>query len=183
MRQRKPIARVAVCALLLAAGSALNAQDHPRDEQAVRKVLLDFHEALVGRDFKAFGQCLADDAEFVNVTATLAKGREEIVKMHERAMDVVYKDIDFKALEAQMPEPVVTVRFLRADVVIAHTQPVQGDNPAGDRAAAAMHVQRSKDSRQVMISVLSKHGGKWLIDAVQNTVWGLAPTAPATAPK
>ena len=173
--KQKTIAMM-VCAALLGAGSAMNAEDRPQEEQAVRKVLQDFHEALAARDFKAFGQCLADDAEFVNVTATLAKGRDEIVEMHERAMNVVYKDIDFKALEAKMPEPVVTVRFLRPDVAIAHTRPVQGDSPAADAAAAAMHVQRSKDSRQVMISVLSKHGGKWLIDAVQNTVSGLAPT-------
>jgi uncharacterized protein (TIGR02246 family) len=166
----------AMC-LALGATGAINAQTNLTEEQAVRKVLQDFHQALNARDFKAFGDCLADDAEFVNVTATYAKGRDEIVKMHERAMNVVYKDIDFKALEAEMPGPVETIRFLRPDVAIAHSE-IAGDCPPCDAAAAAMHVQRPKDSRQVMISVLSKHGGKWLIDAVQNTVGGIVPAAP-----
>lgn len=165
------------CGTLFAVVSAINAQG-PKEEPAVRKVLDDFHETLRARDFKTFGQCFAADAEFVNVTATLAKGRDEIVKMHERAMNIVYKGIDFRSLEAKTPEPVVTVRFLRPDVAIAHIQPVPGANPAAEAAAAAMHVQRLKDSRGVMIFVLSKHDGTWLIDSAQNSVWGLVPAAP-----
>jgi uncharacterized protein (TIGR02246 family) len=167
-----------VCASLSGTVRVVDAQG-PREDQAIRKVLRDFHDALNARDFKKFGECLADDAEFVNVTATLAKGRDEIVKMHERALNVVYKGIDFKALEANTPEPVVTIRFIRPDVAIVHSQIAPGDSQAAEAAAAAMHMQKpGKDSRQVVISVLSKHGDKWLIDSAQNTVWGLAPTAP-----
>jgi uncharacterized protein (TIGR02246 family) len=110
------------------------------------------------RDFTAFGQFFAEDAEFVNVSARYAKGRDEIVK-----------------LQAKMPQPVLTVRFLRPDIAIVHMEVAPGDCPPCAAAAAAMRQKPGKDSREVMSWVLSKHGGRWLIDAAQNTVWGLVP--------
>jgi uncharacterized protein (TIGR02246 family) len=159
------------------------------DEQAVRKVLRDVHNAQNERDFKAFGQFFAEDAEWVNVSATYVKGRDEIVKLHERALNGVFKDIDFKALEAKMPEPVVVLRFLRPDVVIAHIQQDPGDCPPCAAASAAMRARDgqapaapAKGSRQVSSLVLSKHDGRWLIDRGQVTVW-MAPVTPAVAPR
>lgn len=157
---------------MLGAEGGLHAQRLADEEQAVRKLLREAHAALNERDLKAFGQCFAGDAEFVNVTASYAKGREEIVKMHERAVNVVFKDVDFKSLEAKTPEPVTTIRFLRPDVAIAHIQLDPGDCPPCAAAAAAMHNPKpGKGSRQVMSWVVSKHGDRWLIDAAQNTVW------------
>jgi uncharacterized protein (TIGR02246 family) len=185
----RPIAAVLVCAVLVCAVltgavSVIHAQGNAEDERTVRKVLRDVHDALSARDLKAFGQFFAEDAEFVNVSASYAKGREEIVKMHDRAVNVVFKGIDFKALEAKAPEPVVTLRFLRPDVAIAHIQLDPGDCPPCAAAAAAMHNQPpAKGSRQVMTWVLSKHEDRWLIDSGQNTVWGLVPAPPASAPK
>jgi uncharacterized protein (TIGR02246 family) len=179
-----PITVRVLCGVLLIAVRIVNAQGGSQEEQAVRKVLRDFHDAQAARDFEAFSQCLAEDAEFVNVSATYAKGRDEIVKMHERAMNVVFKGIDFKSLEAMMAEPIVTVRFLRPDVAIVHYQVDPGDCPPCAAAAAAMHSQPpGKGSRQVMTWVLSKHGDRWLIDSGQNTVWGLVPEPPAASPK
>ena len=98
--------------------------------------------------------------------------------MHDRAVNVVFKDIDFKALEAKMPEPTPTIRFLRPDVAIVHIQVDPGDCPPCAAASAAMHQPPPrKGSRQVMSWVLSKHGDEWLIDLGQNTVWSLV-TAP-----
>jgi uncharacterized protein (TIGR02246 family) len=168
-----------MCVALFGAAGAINGQTNPKEEQAVRKVLRDFHEVMNARDLKAFAQFFAEDAEFVNVTATYAKGRDAIVKMHDRAFNVVFKDVDFKSLDAKMPEPVVTIRFLRPDIAIVHNQIDPGDCPPCAAAAAAMGMPKpGKDSRQVMIFVLSKHAGNWLIDAVQTTVWGLVPPAP-----
>jgi uncharacterized protein (TIGR02246 family) len=174
---------------LLANPFAIKAQPNAADEQAIRKVLRDTSNAQSGRDFKAFGQFFAEDAEFVNVSATYAKGRDEIVKLHEKALYGVFKDIDFKALTAKMPEPVVVLRFLRPDVVIAHIQQDPGDCPPCAAASAAMRSRDGqapaapvKGSRQVNSWVLSKHDGRWLIDNVQVTVW-MAPVTPAVVPK
>jgi uncharacterized protein (TIGR02246 family) len=174
----KPIQIVTVYAALLGGVIIMNAQRSGDDEQAVRKVLHDVFEAQNVRDLKAFGQFFALDAEFVNVTATYAKGRDEIVRMHDRAMNVVFKDVDFKSLLATTPEPVYAVRFLRPDVAIVHYQVDPAECPPCAAASAAMHGPKpGKGSRQVMSWVLSKHGGQWLIDSVQNTVW----IVPATA--
>ena len=176
---KRTLSVAAVCAVVL---SQAIAQRMAGDEQAVLKVLRDFREALSARDLKALGQTLAEDAEFVNVSGSYAKGREEIVKMHERAVNVVFKDIDFKALEAKNPEPAMTIRFLRPDVAIVHIQIDPADCPPCAAASAAMHQpQPGKGSRQVMGWVVSKHGDQWLIDAGQNTVW-IVPT-PRAAPK
>jgi uncharacterized protein (TIGR02246 family) len=91
----KPITIGVVCTALLGAVSVINAQGSVEDEQAVRKVLRDVHATLSARDLKAFGDFFAEDAEFVNVSASYAKGREEIIRMHDRAVNVVFKGIDF----------------------------------------------------------------------------------------
>jgi uncharacterized protein (TIGR02246 family) len=172
---------VAVCAVMLSTTSRLKAQTMS-DEQAVRKVLQDFHDALNARDLKAFDKLFAEDAEFVNVSASYAKGREEIIKMHDRAVNVVFKDVDFKALP-KGPEPVTTIRFLRPDVAIVHMQVDPANCPGCAAASAAMHQpQPGKGSQQVMVWVVSKHGDRWLIDLGQNTV-RIVPASPAAAPK
>src|ERR1700676_5392845 len=146
----QPIQMVAVFAALLGASSAINAPGRADDELAVRKVLHDVGEPQHARDLKAFGQFFAQDAEFVNVTAVYAKCRDEIVKMHDRAMNVVFKDVDFRSLVARMPEPVLAVRFLRPDVAIVHNQVDPGDCPPCAAASAAMHGPKpGKGSRQV----------------------------------
>jgi len=177
----KTVRILMVCATL--AAGALQAQSNTAEEQAIRKVLRGMHDALDARDFKAFGQFFAEDAEFVNVTATLAIGRDAIVELHIRSQNGVFKGIDWKSLEAQMPERVVSIRFLRPDVAIAHVQLDPGDCPPCAAAATAMHAPKpAKGSRQVMSSVLSKHGDQWLIDLVQNNVW-IRPDTPAAPPK
>ena len=180
----KSMALLAACAAVLGSANAIRAQGNAGDEQAVRQVLRNVREAQSARDFKKFGQFFAEDAEFVNVSATYAKGRDAVVKMHERALNGVFKNVDFKALEAQMPEPSLAVRFLRPDVAIVHMELAPGECPPCRAAAEAMHMAPpNKDARQVMIWVLSKHDGQWLIDAAQNTVSGLTPNPPAAAPK
>ena len=178
----KTIRLLVAGAMLAASAGALQAQGSAADEQAIRKVFKGFMDALNAHDFKTFGQFFAEDAEFVNVTATLAKGREAIVELHVRSQNGVFKGIDWKSLEAQMPERVVSIRFLRPDVAITHTQLDPGDCPPCAAASAAMHAPKpAKGSRQVMSSVLSKHGDQWLIDLVQNNVWA-RPETPTPAP-
>ncbi len=179
----KIVRLLTVCATLAAGAGALQAQSSAAEEQAIRKVLRRMSDALDARDFKAFGQFFAEDAEFVNVTATLAKGRDAIVELHVKSQNGVFKGIDWKSFEAQMPERVIAVRFLRPDVAIAHNQLDPGECPPCIAASAAMRGPKpTKGSRQVMSCVLSKHGDQWLIDLVQNNVW-IRPDTPATPPK
>lgn len=169
-------------ATLAAIAGGLHAQRSAADEQAIRKVLRGMADALNARDFKAFGEFFANDADFVNVTASLARGRDEIVKLHATSQNGVFKDVDFKSLEAQMPERVITVRFLRPDVAIAQNQLDPGECPPCIAAAEAMHAPKpAKGSRQMMSVVLSKHGNQWLIDLVQNNVWIRPETAAAVS--
>lgn len=179
----KIVRLLVACATLTASAGALQGQGSAADEQAIRKVLRGLMDALNAHDFKTFGQFFAEDAEFVNVTATLAKGRDAIVELHVKSQNGVFKSIDWKSLEAQMPERVITVRFLRPDVAIAHNQLDPGACPPCIAASAAMHGPKpAKGSRQVMSCVLSKHGDQWLIDLVQNNAW-IRPDTPATPPK
>lgn len=66
---------------LLAFTSSINAEDKSQ-EQAVRKVLADFAEALNRGDAKSFALLFTEDADFVVITGKYLKGRNEIVTYH-----------------------------------------------------------------------------------------------------
>jgi uncharacterized protein (TIGR02246 family) len=68
-------------ALLFAFATFTNAQEKP-EEQAVRKVVVDFAEAINRGDAKAFAALFTDDADFVVITGKYLKGRNEIVRYH-----------------------------------------------------------------------------------------------------
>ena len=63
---------------LLAFTTVMNAQEQS-GEQAVRRVVADFTEAVNRGDAKAFSALFAEDADFVVITGKYLKARNEIV--------------------------------------------------------------------------------------------------------
>ena len=153
-----------VCAIILVTGIVHAASS---DEEAVRKVVNGFAEAWNRHDMDAFGALFTSDADFVNVGGTHWKGREAIQLNHaflhgaipasttgvyppQRAYGIFKTSIlTFKQVD---------VRFLRKDVAVAHVQTeLQGD-------------ARTKELRHsVLVMILTKDDGRWLIAVAQNT--------------
>ncbi|SRR6266849_11203364 len=66
---------------LLAFTTLTNAQEQS-GEQAVRRVVEDFAEAINRGDAKTFAALFTEDADFVVITGKYLKGRNEIVTYH-----------------------------------------------------------------------------------------------------
>ena len=143
---------------LLAFTSSINAEDKSQ-EQAVRKVLADFAEALNRGDAKAFAVLFTEDADFVVITGKYLKGRNEIVTYHESLFSG-----DFQGSHLDVTS--VAVRFLRPDVAIARISTKRTENGGKEMRTS------------FPMFVLTKQGESWLIAAVQNTLTSGPPVLP-----
>ena len=143
------------------------AQPSSSDEEAVRSVVNEFPDAWNRHDTDALGALFAEDADFVNVTGTYWKGRESIQLNHAFTHGAVPIDSTgvtvpkgihgiFKTSTLHFKQ--IDVRFLRKDVAVAHIQ----TEMLGDA--------RTKNPRRTLVvMILTREGGRWLIAVAQNT--------------
>ena len=96
--------------LFLAFASPMSAQGNS-EEQAVRKVIADFVEAINRGDTKAFAALFTEDADFVVITGKYLKDRSEIVSYHAGLFTGSFKG-------SHLDVTSVAVRFLRPDVAV-----------------------------------------------------------------
>jgi uncharacterized protein (TIGR02246 family) len=121
------------------------------EEQAVRKVVADFAEAINRGDAKSFAALFAEDADFVVITGKYLKGRNEIVTYHAELFTNGFQG-------SRLEVTSVAIRFLRPDVAVA-------------RVATKRTENGGKEMRTSFpMFVLTKQGESWLIAAVQNTL-------------
>jgi uncharacterized protein (TIGR02246 family) len=161
----KPLRLLAVLVLMtsLLATCVLAA---PNDAEDVRNVVARFATAWNHHDMDAFGKLFATNADFVTVIGFQMKGRESIqlrhAWMHGAVPENTFPDGNpahygmFK--HSTMRFIRIDVRFLRKDVAIAHVSwELLGD------------ARTPKPRRGVLLFVLTRQNGGWLIAAAQNT--------------
>ena len=152
------------------AGAALAGS--PGQENDVRSTVNGFAEAWNRHDLEAFGRLFAADADFVNVVGDRWKGRNAIQMNHAyahgtipaetqgvdlpRAAYGIFKDSTLRFTQ-------VDVRFVRDEVALAHASA----ELLGDPRAQGPR-------RSLLILVLVRQDGSWLIAAAQNTEIGRA---------
>jgi uncharacterized protein (TIGR02246 family) len=159
----KSVPLAPVFALLLVFATFANAQEKP-DEQAVRKVVVDFAEAINRGDAKAFAALFRDDADFVVITGKYLKGRNEIVTYHSGLFTGGFQG-------SHLDVTSVAIRFLRPDVAVA-------------RVATKRTANGGKEMRTSFpMFVLTNQSQSWLIAAAQNTLTSGPPIPPVGAPK
>jgi len=138
------------------------------DEEAVRKVVSEFAEKTWNRhDMNAQGSSFTPDADFVNVVGSHWKGRESIQLNHAFLHGTIPADSAGVTLPksaygifktSKITHKQVDVRFLRKDVAVVHVQ----NELVGDA--------RTKDPRRtLLVMILTKENGRWLIAVAQNT--------------
>ncbi len=137
------------------------------DEEAVRKVVNGFAETWNHHDTNAREALFTPDADFVNVLGAHWKGRESILLNHAFLHGSIPADSAGVTLPksahgiyktSNITNKQVYVRFLREDVAVAHVQSeLQGD-------------ARTKEPRRtLLVMILTKENGRWLIAVAQNT--------------
>jgi uncharacterized protein (TIGR02246 family) len=139
----------------------------PTDEASVRDVVAGFAIAWNNHDMNSFGKLFAPDADFVNVTGILMKGRNEIQSHHAWSHGVIPENTQvpqtlpknygiFK--NSTMKFDTIDVRLLQKDVALARVNwHLFGD------------VRTSNPRHGVFLFVLTREKQGWQIAAAQNT--------------
>lgn len=137
------------------------------DEARVRNVVTGFATAWNNHDMDSFGKLFAPDADFVNVTGILMKGRQEIQSHHAWSHGAIPESTHvprtlprnygiFK--HSTMKFDTIDVRFLQKDVALAHVNwQLFGD------------ARSSTPRRGVFLFVLNRGKQGWQIATAQNT--------------
>ncbi|WP_421800799.1 SgcJ/EcaC family oxidoreductase [Granulicella sibirica] len=129
------------------------------DEQAIRQRFADLDTAWSHHDAQQItnAQTAVADADYINLTGGWIKGREPFVGVMTKLQAGPFHDI-------QRHTVVEKIRFIRPDVAVVITTNVDrhGDGPPSE-------------SRSTYI--LSKEGGRWLLNSFQNTQVAAPPDA------
>ena len=149
-----------VVALLIASSLSVSGQGNisgnapnAADEAAIRALLQKCIEGWNKGSGEAFAAQFAEDSDFVSANGMHIKGRKQNASHHQQIFDTFFKGT---RLWAQ----VKSVRFLRPDVALLHTQGTilrPGESDASPEPAS------------IQTLTVSKHGNEWLVDAFQNT--------------
>jgi len=125
------------------------------DTTEVARVVHAFADCWNTHDMNAFAELFAPDAEFVNVVGLWWKGRAEIKGAHEFTHQTLFKSSRLTLEEVDIRFPVQQLALARCRwKLTGHVTPEGAPLP-----------QRNG----VLLNVLRKEGGKWLIVDSQNT--------------
>jgi uncharacterized protein (TIGR02246 family) len=152
---RRQIASAFVLLSLLVAGgfTPAQAQTNPQQDPEVRQVILNYADAWNRHDIPAFAALFTPAANYVNVSGTWWKGRDEI-----RAGVSKIPTADF--LNSSLTLDIQQLRFLSETVAVAH-------------GVLQIHnVPPEAQGKRSFSFVLVKQNGAWLIDDFQNTLVG-----------
>jgi uncharacterized protein (TIGR02246 family) len=160
----RQLCRLGLFMLLLAIPISLKAivENDTQNDQAVRKVLSSFVDIWNRNEMRtSFGKLFTSDADFVVLSGTYLKGRDEIVAHHIKIREGVYGD-------SHLVWNPVHIRFVRPDVAVAEV---------------ATEITFGKDKRNTFATVvLVEENSQWLITSMENTlVFG--PDGPCAPPK
>ena len=89
--------------------------DASEDEAAIRELFDRSENAWERADPDLFASVFAEDADFINITATPLRGRQEIAEHHARLWATIYKGS--KGIRGPM-----RVRFIRPDVALVENE-------------------------------------------------------------
>lgn len=125
----------------------------PADRSAIESLVQSLQAAWNAGDATAFAAPFAEDADFVNIRAEHARGREAIAAGHAGIFRTIYAgSTTSQALES--------ARLLHADMALAH---VKSELNAPTGPMAGVHVARYS-------MVLARAAGGWQIVAFHNTL-------------
>jgi uncharacterized protein (TIGR02246 family) len=138
----------------LLAWAAIASADQQEDVAAIRAVQVRQAEAWNRHDAGAYARLFTEDGDVVNVVGWWWKGRAEIEGKLKQAFSFVFAESTLTITD-------VSVRFLAADVAVAHVSWTM----KGARTPANIPEPR----QGIQTQVLQRRAGGWLITAFQNT--------------
>jgi uncharacterized protein (TIGR02246 family) len=131
------------------------AADLASNRAAIAAVARAFDAAWNRHDMGALAALFAPDADFVNVVGMWWKNRDEIETAHRHSHATFLRD-------SVLAGAVETIKFLGADIATAHVVwELSGQIEPDGRVGKPRH--------GILLFVMRRDGGEWLIEAAQNT--------------
>ena len=168
---RMIVAQAVVLSLLLSPPVG-RAQDQSKsadaDSMAINQVFADFFGSFSRQDAHATAMTFAEDGDFTNMFGTHIHGRNEIeqrfVTLFRTSLKTAQRTDTLRSIRFYTPE----VAFADADTVIT-----------GTKAADGSDIPFRKG---LMIVVMTKENGRWLINNFHEAEYPANRTAPVIAP-
>jgi uncharacterized protein (TIGR02246 family) len=127
-----------------------------KDEEAIKNIAVKWEGSWNRHDMKALATLVADDVDFITVAGNWRKNRKEFEEHHSN------KRHEMQYNESVWTTKNIEVKFIRADVAVAHVEwTIKGDK---DPDGAPRQPRRG-----ISTWVVEKQKGQWLIIATQNT--------------
>ncbi len=126
-----------------------------RDRAALDAIATAFTDSWNRHDMKAFADLFAPDADFVNVVGMWWKTRDEIGAAHAHGHATFFRD-------SRLVGETQSVKFLGPDVATVHVVWELSGQREPDGSTG-------QPRRGILLFVLRRQGGRWLIHTAQNT--------------
>jgi len=126
------------------------------DEAAIKSLILAVPEAMNHKDWKAYGDLFAEDADWINVVGMFWHGKENVVKAHAAYASTVFRNGGFTYSDMSIREVAPSVV-----VVVVTEHSVEQVAPDG--------VTKLPPGQGRLSFVVVKRNGEWKITLGHNT--------------
>ena len=126
------------------------------DEAAIKSLILAVPEAMNHKDWKAYGDLFAEDADWINVVGMFWHGKENVVKAHAAYANTVFRNGGFRYSDMSIREVAPSVA-----VVVVTEHSVESVAPDG--------VTKLPAGEGRLSFVVVKRNGEWKITLGHNT--------------
>jgi uncharacterized protein (TIGR02246 family) len=166
------IITLAVALFFFLSPPAVSAQDQSSttdaDSAAVKQVFADFYEGFSHHDARATAMTFAEDGDFTNMFGIHIHGRKAI---EERFASLFSGGLR----AAQRTDTVRTIRFFTPQVAFVDADTVISGTKANDGSDIPLR-------KGLMIVVMTKQNGRWLISNFHEAEFPVTRAAPVIAP-
>lgn len=131
--------------------------DTSHDEAAIMALFDAQNDGWEQADSELFASAFAPDADFINITATALRGRDEIARHHAQLWSSVYKG-------SAITPGAMRIRFVHPDVAVV------------EREVTLRMGEMERHAHALIVAV--RHDGQWLIEALHN----MLPFVPSKPP-
>ena len=161
--------RLSVVGVILAVGCPwMSAQSlNASDDAAIKSLIMAVPEAMNHKDWKAYANLFAEDADWINVVGMLWHGKENLVKAHAAYGSTVFRNGGFKYSD-------MSIRGVAPGVAVV----VVTEHAVEQVAPDGVHKLPPGEGRLSFVVV--KRDGAWKITLGHNT--GILKEAEATDP-
>jgi uncharacterized protein (TIGR02246 family) len=147
--------RVFLALMMLMLPITAASADQVADEAAIRDIQVRWDDAWNRHDVDALSALVADDVRFVNVAGVVLKSRADFRALQARTHAMMFKE-SVRTVHA------VEIRFITPEIAVAHVSwGMRGDKNQDGSAR--------QPRNGVMMQVLAKRDGNWIVVAAQNT--------------